>query len=141
MPRLGAVEPSELIGSWRFARAIHDRSSDADYDADGAAEFAALVDGSVRWSERGVLSWDGGSTPVERTLFLVPRDGKWMVTFDDGREFHPWTARAVSHWCAPDSYSGVLSARSGVTDAWSLTWTVEGPHKNYTMATTYRRAC
>ncbi|MFC4242807.1 DUF6314 family protein [Gryllotalpicola reticulitermitis] len=143
------MEPGALIGTWRFERAIRDRASATDYRARGEAEFTPLADGRIRWAEHGVLEWADGTTPVERTLYLVradhdrnPSDGMddpWTVTFDDGSDFHPWAAGPISHWCSPDSYDGRLAGADGPSDAWSLTWTVVGPHKSYTMTTKYRR--
>lgn len=144
------MEPRELIGTWRFERAIRDHSAGLDYRAEGEADFTQLADGRIQWREHGALAWNGGSTPVEKTLFLVrPSENDdrspcparvWTVTFDDGRPFHPWTAGAISHWCSPDNYSGEISEPGEATDAWSITWTVEGPRKDYTMRTTYRRS-
>jgi hypothetical protein len=140
------VEPTALIGTWRFERAIRGRVADVPasggYEVLGTADFTPLPDGRIRWAEHGTLSWVGGSAPVERTLFLAPKPApaSWMVTFADGRDFHPWQVGAVSHWCAPDSYDGVVATEAAATDAWTLSWTVTGPHKDYTMTTEYRRA-
>ncbi len=132
---LADVTPSELLGAWSFERTVCDRRSRADYRARGTAVFSLQSDGRIRWSEEGVLSWDAGSNPFTRTLFLVPAPSGWMVTFEDGRDFHPWTDGDVIHLCGRDTYRGGIGCR-GV--GWGLTWTVSGPQKDYTMTTLYQ---
>jgi hypothetical protein len=96
---------------------------------------------------------------VSRTLFLVrePADAEttagvdaasgWRVTFEDGRDFHPWTAGAVEHLCGRDLYAGGVAVPPDLSPSdptpsdlsWELTWRVTGPEKDYTMHTTYAR--
>lgn len=117
-------------------------------------------DGRVRWAERGTLTWAAGSTPVSRTLFLVRAPagadaaraagaaedpGTWRVTFEDGRDFHPWTGGAVEHLCGRDLYEGGVGLPEEPVPSsnlsWELRWRVTGPEKDYTMHTTYSRPC
>jgi hypothetical protein len=120
----------------------------------------------VRWAEHGTLSWSAGSTPVSRTLFLVPplpdpgaasgadvNPGRWRVTFEDGRDFHPWTVGAVEHLCGRDLYRGGVEVPPDPSPSdpspsdpppsdlpWQLHWHVTGPEKDYTMHTRYVRS-
>lgn len=158
------MDPLRLVGTWDFWREVHDHRDGAEYAARGEATFTADDDGRVRWSERGTLTWAGGSTSVSRTLFLVPEPPEkngvapgWRVTFEDGRDFHPWTAGAVEHLCGRDLYEGGVAiplelseppheqtsspgpAPSCPAPSWDLTWRVTGPEKDYTMHTRYAR--
>ncbi|MGW2090902.1 DUF6314 family protein [Promicromonospora sukumoe] len=139
------MDPLQLVGTWLFVREIrHDHG--AAYTADGEARFSREDDGRVRWAEQGTLRWDGGSTPVTRTLFLVREAGPdggsgtgWRVTFEDGRDFHPWTAGAVEHLCGRDLYAGGVAVAADPAPAWELRWHVTGPEKDYLMHTRYTR--
>lgn len=149
------MDPLRLVGTWDFRREIRDHLDGAEYTARGEATFGSEDDGRVHWAEHGTLTWAAGSTPVSRTLFLVrepPGDGAaasgWRVTFEDGRDFHPWTAGAVEHLCGRDLYQGgfeIPTAAGPPSDlppsdlSWELTWRVTGPEKDYTMHTTYSR--
>ena len=151
------MDPLRLVGTWDFRREVHDHRDGAEYTARGEAEFTLEDDGQVRWTERGTLRWAAGSTPVSRTLFLVREDPAddgasapaWLVTFEDGRDFHPWTVGAVEHLCGRDLYRGGvdLPAEPAVSSdrereperEWELHWRVTGPEKDYTMDTRYSR--
>lgn len=143
--------PSQLLGSWSFTRSIAEHRTGARYRAHGTARFSPATGGRVRWFEEGVLTTDGGSRPFTRTLFLVPGAQGWTVTFEDGRFFHPWVDGRVTHLCGRDTYRGDIagpqsSGTGGGQDrepascdaGWQITWTVSGPHKDYTMTTGYR---
>ncbi|MFI2364904.1 DUF6314 family protein [Promicromonospora sp. NPDC019610] len=136
------MDPFRLVGTWDFRREI-EHADGAAYTADGEARFSPEDDGRVRWAEHGTLRWAGGSTPVARTLFLVrdePAAGPgtgWRVTFEDGRDFHPWTPGAVEHLCGRDLYAGGLSVAAVPTPEWELTWHVTGPLKDYVLHTRY----
>lgn len=152
------MDPHQLVGTWDFSREIHDHRDGTQYAAHGQATFTAEDDGRVRWSEHGTLTWAAGSTAVWRTLFLVRGPGGrvpsgdrqpsgddaagWRVTFEDGRDFHPWTVGAVEHLCGRDLYAGGVelpgAPRPGpAAPPWHLTWRVTGPEKDYTMHTRY----
>ncbi|WP_460705484.1 DUF6314 family protein [Myceligenerans halotolerans] len=171
------MDPSRLLGAWEFRREVRDHLDGTEYVASGRATFAPEADGRIRWAEEGTLRGADRSTPVSRTLFLVRgRSGvvpgndepgnddaagapasHWRVTFEDGRDFHPWTARPVEHVCGRDLYEGTmrffadhavpstLSPEAEGT-AWSaknrmvVRWDVRGPAKDYAMVTHYTRA-
>ena len=129
-------DPTTLLGTWTFDRHVHDRHAGRDLVAHGRLVLVLESDGHVRWSETGVLRWDDHETPVSRTLLMERRDDGWVVLFEDGRDFHPWTpGAAVRHACGEDTYVGLVrNHESGC--GWSVTWEVTGPRKDYTMVTT-----
>jgi hypothetical protein len=132
------LEPTALVGAWTMARTIDDRHAGEQATVDGTSELSLLDDGRIRWAERGTLHRDAGDIPVSRVLFVEARDTGWWVTFDDGRDFHPWApGDEVVHPCAPDTYVGRIDADG--TDRWTVEWRVSGPAKDYTMTTTLTR--
>ena len=133
-----ALEPTELLGAWTLMRTIDDRHAGEQATVDGSTELVQQDDGRIRWSERGTLHRAAGDIPVSRVLFVEPRDDGWWVTFDDGRDFHPWApGDEVVHPCAPDTYVGRIDV--GGPDRWTIQWQVSGPAKDYTMSSTLTR--
>ena len=135
MPEL---DPLELLGSWELSRVIVDRRADEQSSVEGRTDFAREDDGRIRWSESGTLRRGGTRVEVSRVLFLEPRESGWFVTFEDGRDFHPWAPGSeVEHPCAPDTYLGVVKVLA--TDRWSIEWQVSGSSKDYTMSSVLTR--
>ncbi|MCP2266730.1 DUF6314 family protein [Promicromonospora thailandica] len=159
------MSPLRLLGTWDFRREVT-HADGSRYTATGQAHLRRLDDGRVRWDEHGTLRWEAGSTPVSRTLYLVPAPASappapepdWRVTFEDGRDFHPWTPGAVEHLCGRDLYRGDLDVPAGPAasagpasavvvrpasavvvrpPSWELDWHVTGPEKDYEMRTRY----
>ena len=140
------MDPLRLAGTWDFRREIR-HADGARYTADGEARFSVEDGGRVRWAEHGTLRWAAGTTPVTRTLFIVRepvRDSGaatgWRVTFEDGRDFHPWTPGTVEHLCGRDLYAGGLAVAAGPAQSapsWELRWHVTGPEKDYLLHTWY----
>lgn len=137
--------PVDLLGRWCLRRTIDDRLADETSRVTGTAVLSATGDGAVRWHEEGLLRRPGlAPTEVTRTLLVVPPEPgpdaapwPWLVTFADGRPFHPWTPGVhVDHPCPPDHYRGRVAL--DLPAGWSVTWEVRGPAKRYTMSTTYR---
>ena len=135
MPEL---EPPTLLGSWKLSRVIVDRRADEQSSVEGHTEFTREDDGRIKWSESGTLRRGGTQVEVSRVLFLEPRESGWFVTFEDGRDFHPWAPEStVEHRCAPDTYVGVVKELAA--DRWSIEWQVSGPSKAYTMSSVLTR--
>lgn len=131
-------DPTELLGSWVFERLIDDRHGNERSTVEGTTELR-LEGSSIRWSESGVLHWRGEDIDVTRTLFLQHRPEGWFVTFEDGRDFHPWSpGESVEHLCGADIYRGCVVGHDDDA-AWSVEWSVQGPTKDYTMTTILRR--
>ncbi|MCW2841019.1 MAG: hypothetical protein JWR55_2502 [Aeromicrobium sp.] len=132
------LEPTGLLGTWSMDRTIDDRLGTEISSVDGTSELVLEDDGRVRWSERGTLHRGDLDIPVSRVLFVEHRAGGWWVTFDDGRDFHPWApGDEVVHPCAADTYVGRIEAKDA--DRWTVRWDVMGPAKDYTMTTTLTR--
>ena len=73
--------------------------------------------------------------PVWRRYLIERRASGWMVTFDDGREFHPWSpGDEVEHPCAADIYRGHYDL-TGLPTHWSVRWEVVGPAKQLLLET------
>ena len=126
-----------LAGSWRLSREVR--------HADGmlvwASGFAVLEerDGGLTEREWGRARFpDGASARFEQrrrwrgegcALVIEKGDGSPLCTVRDG------TGR---HDCPPDTYR--LRLETGeLPSAWTMEWTVTGPHKDYAMRTRYAR--
>lgn len=130
------TSPLELLGTWTLERTVDDRTTGEARSVSGDTTMSLLDDGRVRWDERGVMRWPGHEVPVSRTLFVEQRGEDWFVTFEDGRDFHPWsTETPVDHDCPPDVYTGAITVdRDGEElQTWRVEWTARGPAKDYTM--------
>ncbi len=133
------TEPTELVGTWTMDRSIDDRRAAEQMSVSGTSTLALDDDGRVRWSEQGVLLRGDHEIPVSRVLFVESRDDLWFVTFDDGRDFHPWRPGGeVVHPCGADTYVGLVVVES--SERWTVEWRVSGPAKDYTMHSTLTRA-
>lgn len=132
------LDPLDLLGDWALSRAIVEHPSDQHSSVEGFTSLTLQDDGRIRWSETGILTRQDLQTTVTRVLYLEQRDTGWFVTFEDGRDFHPWQpGAAVEHACSPDLYVGTVE-RQGV-DQWSVRWRVTGPSKDYTMTSVLTR--
>lgn len=138
-----AADPRALLGRWRFERVVDDRRARDVVHVRGTTTLTEEGVG-VRWAEEGVLRRGDLELPVSRVLHLVPGEAGWEVTFEDGREFHPWApGDEVVHLCGADTYRGRVQVEPGEGDgeasAWSVVWQVAGPAKDYEMVTRLRR--
>ena len=128
------TDPRELLGEWEFDRVVDDHLADERIGVVGTAEFTLEDDGAVRWAEQGTMTRAGAEIPISRVLFLRERDEGWVVTFDDGRDFHPWQPGAqVEHPCGRDTYRGFVQFAG--PQEWSVRWHATGPEKDYEMLT------
>jgi Family of unknown function (DUF6314) len=132
-----------LRGSWVIDRDIVDSGAGAVGTFRGAAEFAPHGD-TWSWVEAGELHWAAETHPAGRRLLVAVRPDVPCivdVTFDNGKFFHRADLSSGSdtfvHGCAPDTYSGAWIVDS--PDRFRLTWDVEGPAKQITIRSTYRR--
>ena len=132
------LSPLDLLGTWTLDRTVDDKLADRISTVDGTTELTLDPDGRVRWSESGTFHHDGQDLPVSRTLFVEPRDDGWFVTFDDGRDFHPWSPEEqVVHPCGADTYTGLVHRESD--NRWTVEWRVVGPAKDYVMRSALSR--
>lgn len=104
----------------------------------------ALVAGVSDWQpegpglaqqEQGEMRMQG-HRPLSVTRRYLWRRGP-LVRFADGRFFHhvPPLGGATAHWCDPDQYDGQYDFTGW--PAFSVTWRVRGPRKDYRMVTRY----
>lgn len=129
------ADPRSLVGQWRFERVVTDRLADEVIEVDGVVEFSLADEGSVRWAEQGTMHRAGVDLPVSRELVVVHRDDGWMVTFADGRDFHPWSpGTQVVHLCGDDTYVGLVE-RDVDGPRWQVRWQATGPRKDYEILT------
>ena len=132
---------SDFEGVWRIHREIDfaERSLPGRFVGE-----ARLVphDGGLHYSETGELTL--GTAPPMRAerqyLWRPDGDGGIALFFDDGRPFHAFAlgpAAEADHDCPPDTYRVAY----GFADwpAWTATWRVTGPRKDYTMVSLYTR--
>jgi len=131
--------PLDLLGTWTLTWVIDDRREGERRDVAGTATLSDADPDRVRWSEEGTMTWADRSVPVSRTLYVVRSvDREWIVHFEDGRVFHPWSVGAtVEHPCAPDHYAGRVDVTGDPVDRWTVTWVAHGPQKDYRMVTVH----
>jgi len=127
------TSPLDLLGTWDLARDIDDRHDDQHLTVTGTTVLTADGPDRVTWHESGLLHRPGhAAAPVTRTLGVVRRGAGWWVVFDHGGDFHPWAPGDwVEHPCGADLYRGLVDV--GRHRAWTITWEVRGPAKDYTM--------
>jgi hypothetical protein len=132
----------EFEGLWQLSRAIEDMRGPGSGQFEGIARFNA--DGAgLAYAEEGRLTLAGQApvTATRRYLWRPGGDGGISVLFEDGRPFHRiWPGRLMpddTHVCTPDLYHVAYDFRGW--PAWSATWRVVGPRKDYRMVSRYRR--
>lgn len=130
----------DFEGRWSLSRVITDRRAGTTARFDGSATFTPVA-GALSYFETGTLRIDGQPPIHAERRYLWRQDGdRIVIAFEDGREFHDFTATSpdASHWCDPDTYT----VRYDFADwpIWTSTWQVSGPRKDYDMSTRYHRA-
>ncbi len=131
---------SDFTGVWQLTRRIiHDGGQQARFD--GVATFEPLKADALLLREEGLLRLPGqGGFAANRSYrWGLSGDGAIEVFFDDGRPFHEFDPNADAcgdrHWCDPDLYA--VRYDFSLWPEWSSRWRVDGPHKGYTMFSTY----
>jgi len=139
VPPILDLDPLALVGTWDLSRVIVDHQDGQQSRVLGTTTLTLQDDVRIRWAESGTLSHRGIEAAVSRVLYVEKRAGGWFVTFEDGRDFHPWEPGVpVEHGCAPDLYIGTVDRVD--ERRWSVEWRVTGPSKDYTMASVLTRA-
>ena len=134
--------PVDFLGSWRIRRSITDHLSNAVGTLEGEATFHG-DDGALHYYEQGTLNF-GRAAPMvaERRYIWTFYDDTVSVAHADGAPFHSfaWSAlpTATPHLCGEDLYEGAY--HFAAFPAWRVTWTVQGPCKDYQSITAYQRA-
>jgi len=130
--------PTDLLGTWTLARVVRDHLARERRDVTGTATLLVESPDRVRWTEAGTMTWPGHAVEVQRTLFVDRAAAGWLVRFEDGRPFHPWSVGAeVEHACAPDHYRGRIDVTGHPVASWTVVWDAVGPEKAYRMETAY----
>jgi hypothetical protein len=136
---LGATD---FLGDWRITREITDFRLREGGRLEGLARFTPEGEG-LRYHESGMLSFAGGA-PIraERSYLWHFTEIEVQVAYADGAPFHSFSRagghEATPHLCGEDLYRGTYSFVA--FPAWEVTWSVEGPRKDYRSVTRYTRA-
>ena len=129
----------DFPGTWRITREISDHRAGRVITGEGQA-WLTPVPGGLDYAETLILALPGQRPVVGARRYLWRGSGaRITVAFDDGCPFHTILLDQVAprdrHHCAPDIYDVFYDF--AVFPAWSVTWTVSGPRKNYVMTTQY----
>src|SRR4051812_18419804 len=131
-----APSPTALLGTWTLTRTVDDRRAGERRDVLGTATLTLDGPERVTWREAGTMTWPGHAVPVLRSLYVVREPAGWLVHFEDGRVFHPWSVGDwVEHPCAPDHYRGLIETQGDPVERWTVVWEARGPEKDYRMVT------
>jgi hypothetical protein len=138
-PLANPVDPIDILtGRWRIERRLIDLDAGIAGDFRGHATFAPADDG-LGWTEHGRLRLGGHDSEAGRRLAIVPTADGWLVTFEDGRPFHPLdlSGAPVEHRCGDDRYLGEYRVLG--PDTLHVTWHVTGPRKDQRIDSSYHR--
>jgi hypothetical protein len=129
-----------LTGDWIMTRRIRLRRTATRGFLAGRVSIRA--DGHrSSLDEQGLLRLDGREAMASQRYSLSYRGAAVQVHFRNGSFFHEFELRAQGYTaiyhCGEDQYIGRYRVLD--PDAWSLTWCVRGPRKDYDMRTLYRR--
>lgn len=126
---------SDFAGAWTLRRFIT-HASGATAEFRGTATWRAQ-EGMLRCDEVGLIKVGTAAAVNARQTYLWDKDLR--VHFADGRFFHkvPPGGGDAGHWCDPDQYDGAYDFADW--PAWTVTWTVLGPRKDYHMRSAYSR--
>ena len=123
---------------WQLVRDIQDRLAGRQGRLTGEAVFTRR-DGGRDYVEAGQLVFGGQpALTAERRYRWEHMDGGARICFEDGRDFHVLRfgrAATARHHCPPDWYAVAYDFASW--PAWSATWDVRGPRKDYRMVSCY----
>ncbi|MDO7625575.1 MAG: DUF6314 family protein [Loktanella sp.] len=119
--------------------------TDAKYGQDGTMTGTATFSpngAGLLYCEKGILTLaTGAQLQAERSYLWDTAGTDIAVRFADGKPFHGFTpdgsAIGTSHLCGADWYNVTYDFTAW--PAWSATWIVTGPRKDYTSVTAYNR--
>lgn len=152
MPRLRGVAPLKALhsrgdlaaffrGTWRMRRRLNDQCLDLVGRFVGTARFVP-GDGRLDYEEAGALEFGSHRGRANQRYLYFPLGPAVMaVCFADGRLFHTLDFSRglahVAHDCGADHYRGRYRIMGD--DCWSQAWRVEGPRKQLSIVTLFRR--
>lgn len=135
------LNAADFLGTWVLSRTIKDHLGTMDGSLKGKAAFHA-DGGTLRYSESGALKLALGPVmQAERSYLWAFQGDRVVVQFDDGAAFHDFAPNGLSdgtqHLCGTDLYKCTYDFRAW--PAWSATWQVKGPRKDYVSVSQYIR--
>lgn len=133
----------DFAGGWQVLRRIDDRYGAMQGDFSGSAVLTPVGVDGLDYVESGQMRF-GAAAPMQAT-----RRYHWQfagdrvqVRFSDGRDFHSFVpagqVAGSDHPCGEDYYTVTYDFTRWPD--WRATWVVQGPRKDYTSVTDYRRA-
>ena len=137
-----SLAPGDFAGAWALDREIEDHLTKRPGRFTGTAWLSASETG-LRYDESGHLSF-ARQPPLLATrayLWNWQTDDTVAVRFDDGRPFHGFRpagrSEGIEHLCGADRYEVTYDFTAW--PAWTAVWRVQGPRKDYTMTSHWRR--
>ena len=132
----------DFAGHWQVQRRIDDRHGGMQGDFAGHAVLVPVGADGLDYSETGQMQF-GAAAPMQATrryLWQFCTD-LVQVRFSDGRDFHSFVpagqVAGSDHPCGEDYYT--VTYDFTCWPRWRATWVVQGPRKDYTSVTDYRR--
>ena len=120
---------------------ITDARAGSEAQFEGHAVIAPVGEGAV-YTETGALIMGAQRFEAQRTYRWHRAGGRIEVMHADGTAFHDFDPQAggaaSAHLCGDDLYRGTYDFSQW--SCWAVTWTVQGPRKDYTSVTWYVRA-
>ena len=141
MSEAGLPSLSALAGQWSLTRTI-DHADGATHRFSGQSTFAWSGPRLIETQSGHLDMGAGPALKATRRYVWTAESGRIEVLFDDMRPFHTIplgvATPETTHLCPPDRYQ-VTYDFTAFPD-WTAVWNVEGPKKEYRMASHYRRA-
>jgi hypothetical protein len=133
------VQFIDFAGHWQLSRQITDALHGQDGRLEGRTAFVPNGRG-LRYTETGQLTLISGAVMQATRSYLWDADNTGVVVrFDTGAPFHRFdltgTTQGTSHLCGADMY--LVTYDFTQWPAWTATWRVTGPRKNYTSISQY----
>jgi len=130
----------DFLGNFDVSREIEDRRAQAKSRFEGQAVITATPHGAS-YVETGALIMNDQRFVAQRQYHWREDAGQICVSFADGRPFHDFDPNtggdATEHLCGNDLYRGGYDFSQW--SCWEVTWTVQGPRKDYVSTTWYVR--
>ena len=130
-----------LAGSWSLERTVFDELRGEQGTLSGSAQFSE-EGADLLYREDGILLFGGLQSETFRIYrYCFPEMQRAEILFEDGSFFHDLNLKTgvwdAEHACGDDAYCGHFKTISAVS--WSSRWSIEGPRKQMTIASVYRR--
>lgn len=131
-----------FAGEWALSREITDRHAGQSGHMVGRVVMTPKGADLLAYSESGQMQLaDGPVLQATRRYVWRFDGGRVIVTFAEGGDFHSFVPSGqgvgTDHPCGADYYRVAYDFTAW--PAWSATWTVTGPRKDYTSVSHYTR--